>query len=378
MDYRLIGNTGLRAGVVGLGAEHLDGQPYNIVESTIHAALDNGVNIIDAFMPGEEIRRHIGRALHGRRDKVLLQGHICSVDLNEKYDISRDLDTAKRYFENLLRFLNTDYIDFGMLFFMDSHADVDAVIQNGIADYLLEQKQKGVVRHIGASSHNPKVAKRLIELGMIDLLMFSINAAYDLASADKPLFEAEEFDFESGLNPERMELYKLAEKGSVGITVMKTLCAGKLISAEHTPFKAPMSVGQCIHYALTRPAVSSVLVGCASPAEVEEAMRYFTLTDEEKDYSLIVSESRSSMKGSCVYCSHCQPCPASIDIAMVNKYLDVALLDTANIPPSIRHHYSSLENRGSACVACGSCENRCPFDVKVIKNMQKAAELFGD
>lgn len=377
MDYRLIGNTGLKASVIGLGAEHLDGQPYNVVESTIHAALDHGANIIDVFMPGEEIRRNIGRALKGRRDKVLLQGHICSVDLKEQYDISRDLKTAKRYFENLLRFLDTDYIDFGMLFFIDSHEEIDAVIENGIVDYLLEQKQRGVVRHIGASSHNPKVAKRLIELGLIDLLMFSINAAYDLASADKPIFEIEEFDFESNLNPERMELYKLAEKNSVGITVMKSLCAGKLISAEHTPFKAPMSVGQCIHYALTRPAVSSVLVGSASPGEVADAMRYFTLSDEEKDYSQIVSASKGSMKGACVYCSHCLPCPAGINIAAVNKYLDIALLDTNNIPQSIRQHYSSLENRASACISCGNCENRCPFDVPVINNMQKAAELFG-
>ena len=377
MLYREIGKTGLRAGIVGMGTEFLDDKPYDAVERTIHTALDSGINVMDIFMPGEEVRRNIGKALRGRRDKVMLQGHVCSVEIDGKYGISRELDTCISFFENLLRHLETDYIDFGMFFFMDSQEALDDIQNNGIVEYMLRQKQKGAVRHLGASSHNAAVAKKLVGMGLIDLLMFSVNAAYDLTGADKDLLEKEEYDFEKALDPQRMELYKLCEKNGVGITVMKSLGAGRLLSAELTPFKEPMSVGQCIHYALTRPAVSSVLVGCASPDEVREAVRYFEMTDDEKRYSHIISESRSTMKGSCVYCSHCQPCPADIDIAAVNKYLDVALLDAGNIPPGIRDRYNELKARGSDCVSCGDCEQRCPFEVRVIENMQRAVKLFG-
>ena len=137
MIYRPIGNTGMSASIIGIGGEHLDGKPYETAETVIHAALDRGVNIIDVFMPGEQIRRNIGRAIAGRRDKVLIQGHICSTDIKQQYDISRDLKTAKKFFEELLKYLDTDYIDFGMLFFIDSVKDYASVFETEILNYAL-------------------------------------------------------------------------------------------------------------------------------------------------------------------------------------------------------------------------------------------------
>jgi predicted aldo/keto reductase-like oxidoreductase len=70
------------------------------------------------------------------------------------------------------------------------------------------------------------------------------------------------------------------------------------------------------------------------------------------------------------------PCPAGIDIAAVTKYLDIAMINTARIPAGIAAHYMSLKARASDCVACGSCEKRCPFSVKIIDNMRYAEQLF--
>jgi predicted aldo/keto reductase-like oxidoreductase len=83
------------------------------------------------------------------------------------------------------------------------------------------------------------------------------------------------------------------------------------------------------------------------------------------------------MKGSCFYCNHCLPCPAAINIADVNKYLDIALLDKKHIPPSVVNHYMALEHRASECIACKNCQERCPFSVPVVENMEKAAAIFG-
>lgn len=379
MEYRQIGRTGLQAGVVGLGCEHLDGKPYAVVEETIHAALDNGINLMDLFMPGEEVRSNIGRALAGRRDRMMIQGHICSVDLNQQYDISRDPAVCRRYFETLLRCLRTDYIDFGMLFFVDSAADYSAAFESDILEYAQDLKRRGVIRAIGASSHNPVTARRIVESGVVDLLMFSINPAFDMMPPDSELEKmiGAPGELMTGMNPVRAELYRLCEQRGVGITVMKSLGAGKLISPEHTPFCKPLTVAQCIHYALTRPAVVSALVGGCSAAQVREAVGYLELSDAERDYAPIVGSRRNDFKGNCVYCNHCRPCPAGIDIAAVNKYLDIAKLEESTIPPSIAQHYRALEHTASQCIGCGSCEKRCPFGVPVIENMKLAARLFG-
>jgi predicted aldo/keto reductase-like oxidoreductase len=334
-------------------------------------------------MPGETVRKNIGKALAGKRDKVILQGHICSTDINEQYDKSRDLPTVKKYFENLLRYLNTDYIDFGMLFFIDTDKDFSDVFETDILRYAQDLKKQGHIRAIGASSHNPKVAKRIVETGIIDLLMFSINPAFDMVPPSTYVLDCLEkgikemsTDFELGLNEERAALYRLCEQRNVAITVMKTLGAGKLISAEHTPFARPLTVAQCIHYALTRPAVVSALLGCAAEEQVFEAAAYLETKESDRDYSSIIREYQGDFKGRCVYCNHCLPCPANINIAEVHKYLDIALLDEKNIPAGTKSHYKSLEYNASLCTGCGSCEERCPFSVPVIANMKKADSLF--
>lgn len=370
----------MSASIIGLGAEHLDGKPYAVAEETIRAALEHGINIMDVFMPGDEVRHNIGKALGNRRKDMIIQGHIGSVDLSEQYDISRDLPTCKRYFEKLLDNLGTDYIDVGMLFFMDSDEAFEQVYSNGIVDYALELKQKGIIRAIGASSHNPVVARKVLETGIVDLMMFSINPAFDMTpSGTDVLSTMDELSQQQyiTIDPVRAELYKYCEQQEIAITVMKTLGGGRLLSAEHSPFKKAMTVAQCIHYALTRPGVVSTLIGCQSTKQVEEAVGYLHTTAEQRDYMNIISGYQGELSGKCVYCNHCQPCPVDIDIAMVNKYLDIALLNVANIPPSIKQHYKSLPASGADCIACGSCEEKCPFSVPIINNMERAGELLG-
>lgn len=381
MEYRDIGKTGMSASIIGLGAEHLDGKSYSITEETIHAALEHGINIIDVFMPGDEIRKNIGRALGDRRKDVIIQGHIGSVDLSQQYDISRDLSTCKKYFEKLLTGLGTDYIDVGMLFFMDSEDAFNQIYSNGIVDYVLELKEKGIIRAIGTSSHQPEIAKKVLETGIVDLMMFSINPAFDMTPPEKHVlttFDDKQFAEQQyiTIDPVRADLYKYCEQKGIAITVMKTLGGGRLLSAEHSPFKKAMTVNQCIHYALTRPGVVSTMIGCQSAKQIEEAVSYLDATDEEKDYMDIIHGYQGELSGKCVYCNHCQPCPVNIDIAMVNKYLDIAVLDVSNIPPSIVQHYRSLEAKASDCISCGNCEEKCPFSVPVIHNMEQAAKLF--
>lgn len=111
----------------------------------------------------------------------------------------------------------------------------------------------------------------------------------------------------------------------MGLTVMKGFAGGRLFDAKRSPFGVALTPVQCIHYALTRPAVASILAGYDTPEHVDEAVSYETATETEKDYaSVLASAPRHAYDGQCTYCGHCKPCPAGIDIAMVNKLYDLA------------------------------------------------------
>lgn len=382
MKYRMLGKSGLKAGEVGLGCEHLEGKDFQTVDGVIKAALDCGINIMDVFMPNPQVRENIGKSLVGNREKVLLQGHIGAIYVNGQYQRSRDPEQGKRFFENFMQCMQTDYVDIGMIHFVDTLDDWDRVVHSGIVDYALQLKKKGIIRATGLSSHDPVTALKAVNTGLIDVLMFSINPAYDLLPADTKLddfFVQSTFSHDrfKGTDPKRALLYQTCERLGVGITVMKSLGAGQLLHDKTSPFGKGMTVHQCMHYALTRPAVASVLIGCKTPSEVYEAAQYIEKNDAEKDYSTILSNTPLySMKGKCMYCNHCLPCPSHIDIATVTKYLDLALISGDSVPESVAGHYNELGQTAQDCIECGSCEQNCPFGVSVIENMRKAKEMF--
>ena len=158
---------------------------------------------------------------------------------------------------------------------------------------------------------------------------------------------------------------------------MKGYAGGRLFSAETSPFGVALTPVQCIHYALTRPAVASILAGYDTPEHVKEAVSYETATEEEKDYASVLAHApRHAYSGQCTYCGHCAPCPAGIDIAMVNKLSDLAAMQE-EVPASLKAHYQGLAATAATCIAFGSCETRCPFGVPVVEKMRKTREMFG-
>lgn len=379
MNYRNLGKTGLKVSEVGFGCEYINNTPYENVKNSIHTALDNGINILDVFMPDPQIRSDIGKALGSHRKDVILQGHIGAVFKNGQYSRSRDIKECETAVNDFLTRFNTDYIDLGMMHYIDTEEDYDAVFGHDSISYVQKLKRDGKIRFIGFSSHSAETAMKIVNTGIADMFLFSINPAFDMLPSTIGIYQMfEDKSYESSrfeIDPDRARLYNLCEEKGIGITVMKALGAGNLLNEKTSPFGSALTPVQCIHYALERPAVASVLVGAKNPAELLGCLEYETSTEEQKDYTLIAKNGHFSMSGKCMYCNHCLPCISNIDIAQVTKCLDMAKI--SGITDSVKEHYDTLSAHGSDCISCGSCESNCPFRVAVIKNMNEAAAIFG-
>lgn len=380
MRYRELGNTGLQVSEIGLGAEWLERHTEEEVKAVIQRCESYGINILDCWMSNPEVRTKIGNAICGHREKWVIQGHFGSTWQEGQYVRTRDLPKVKEAFQDLLTRLQTDYIDLGMIHFVDSEAEFRRVMEGEFLAYVKEQKEKGVIRHTGMSTHNPHVAKLAALSGEIEMLLFSVNPAFDLLPPSEDLndyFVESYGEGLAGIDPLREELYKLCEQRGVGITVMKGYAGGRLFDARTSPFGVALTPVQCLHYALTRPAVTSVLVGYDTPAHVDAAVAYEAATEEERDYASVLAKApRHAYSGQCTYCGHCAPCPAGIDIAMVNKLYDLAAMQP-EVPATVRAHYQALSATAADCIACGGCETRCPFGVPVVERMEKAKALLG-
>lgn len=382
MKQRMLGKTGLMVSEIGFGGEWLERHPEEESIELMKYANTKGINIIDCWMPDPKSRDILGKAMKGNRENWIVQGHFGSTWQNGQYVRTRDMQYVKPAFEDLLIRLQTDYIDLGMIHYVDTVEDWEYLQTSDFLAYVKEMKDKGVIRHIGLSSHNPETAKMAVKSGLIEMLLFSVNPAFDMLPAGEDLEDLlkEGYHYEDGLNginTERAELYKLCEEYNVGITVMKGFAGGRLFDAKRSPFGVPLTPMQCIHYALTRPSVSSILVGYDTKEQVDEALRYETASDEEKDYATVLAGAPlHSYQGQCTYCGHCKPCVVDLDIAMINKYYDLATMQE-EVPATIRSHYELLAHHASECIGCQACESRCPFSVPIAERMQKTAELFG-
>lgn len=379
MNYRTLGKTNLLVSEIGFGGEWLERHEFDESVSLIKHAESKGINIIDCWMPDPKSRDIIGEAIKDNREKWFVQGHIGSTNKDGQYYRTREMNYVVPAFEDLLKRLQTDYIDLGMIHYIDSEEEWEQIQHSDYLNYVFELKEKGIIKHIGMSSHNPKVALKAANTDYIEMILFSINPAFDMLKAGDNIMDDMSGDLScsvKGLDPLRVELYKTCKERNIGITVMKGFAGGRLFDEKRSPFGVALTPIHCIHYALSKPAVASILCGYDTIEQIDEAVSYETASEKEKDYeSVILNAPLHSYKGQCTYCGHCKPCPVGIDIAMVNKSYDLAIMQDT-VPESIKSHYMALEHLASECVGCKACETRCPFSVSISERMKATVKLF--
>ena len=398
MQYRKLGNTGLMVSEIGVGGEWLERHNAEEVKAVMDACFAQGINIVDCWMADPGIRSSLGAGIAGQREDWIIQGHIGSTWQNGQYVRTRDAAACKVAFEDLLARLGTDHVELGMMHYVDEPADWEACTapDSPFWAYVQELKAAGTIRHIGMSSHSPEVALAAAKSGLVEVIMFSINPAFDMLPATADLdaaFNMDAYDAAlGGIDATRAELYRTCEALGVGLTVMKPFGGGRLLDAARSPFGVALTPAQCIHYCLTRPAVAAVMGGYHTPEEADAAVAYETASEGERDYaSVLAGAPRHTYRGQCTYCGHCKPCPYDIDIAMVNKFYDLACMAVeaagnpkkradrrAAVPASVAGHYAALKSHAGDCIGCGACVRRCPFSVDVPTRMLDARALFGE
>ncbi len=365
MEYRKLPHGGENISIIGFGNSSLGESDEKEMEATIAEAVEKGVNYFDMAAGHASAFRPYGTVIGSGADrkKVYYQVHFGADYTTGQYGWTLNLDDIKKSINWQLENLKTDYIDFGFIHCIDEEADLQKATDAGTIDYIKELKKQGVINHIGLSTHTPGIAGMVMDMNIIDVLMFSINPAYDYNHGD--------YAFGSG--NERYDLYRRCETEGVGITVMKPFCGGQLLDGATSPFGVAMSEYQCIQYALDRPGVMTVLPGCRNRQDLRKVLGYLDASKEERDYSAIGSYTPKETKGACVYCNHCQPCPAGLNVGLINKYYDLSMARDI----LARDHYMNLEKTAKDCIKCGHCDSRCPFGVNQTGRMEEIAAYFG-
>ena len=374
MRYRKLGRTGAEVGIIGLGAEYLEFVSRETVISVVDEAVARGVNYIDLFMSSPGVRDNFGIALRNRRHRVMIAGHLGAALKHGQYCRTRDRAMSAEFFTDLLTRLQTDYIDVLMLHYLDEPDDYKSVFgPGGLLELALKLKKEGKARFIGMSGHRVPVALQAVNSGSIDVLMFPINPAFDALPGEVTLEAAMQGVTKGRVGPTRKELYHACAVRGVGLVAMKPYGGGVLFSSAN-PSSIVLTPAQCLNYALSQPGVSTVVPGCKNAAEMKTALAFLEASGEEKDYSAISASSLWKLKGSCVYCNHCLPCPVGIDIGMTIRLADTAgyRLDEAAVA-----YYEALPVKASECNECGECVERCPFGVDIIASMNRAVAVFG-
>ncbi len=367
MEQRPLGRVGWPVGVIGLGTEYLLDRPREVISAVLERAAAAGVGYIDLLYNLPRFLAAFGPALRPLRHQFRLGVHWGCGEVNGQSANVRDQALCEQYFAGALEATGCDYADVALLMMVD-----DLPTWNGWAQESLERlthyRCQGRVGAIGLSTHFAEVGQKAVASGAIDVLMYPVNPASCAVPANRDLLDA---CARRGVAVVAMKPYA----GGVMFGAHKQLVhwflsGGEFVDAEVT---RPATPAQCLSFALDQPAVATAVPGVRDLAELETALAYLAATPEERAYDGLLLAAAHYPAFQCVYCNHCLPCPASIDIGAVLRLLDAV---EGRPTAAQRAAYAALSANAEDCLACDDCLPRCPYEVNVPRRMEEAMEVF--
>lgn len=335
MEKRILGKTGLEIVCVGFGGIPIQRVDQKKVIEIVDALEHEGVNFIDTARGYTVSEGFLGNALKGRRDKFILATK----------SMAKDYESMKAEVETSLKDLQTDYIDLYQLHLVKNMADYEVVMgENGAYRALVEAKEAGKIGHIGITAHSADFMMEIIDDMPFETLQFPYNLVEYQAT----------------------ELFKRAKARNIGVICMKPIAGGAIKNGALS-----------IKYILQNDCVSAVIPGMEKPEEVLKnisvATGDYTFTaEEQKEADEIIEELHGNF---CRRCGYCLPCEAGINIPSMfiaegyyTRYKMVGYAET---------YYSKQPVKAGACIKCGTCLSRCPYNLPIIDKMEKVQRVFG-
>jgi len=276
MKYRVLGQTGERVSMVGVGGFHLSKpEDPQVAIRIVRTALDNGINFLDnSWDYGEgESERRMGQALRdGYRDKAFLMTKIDG----------RTATSATQQLEESLQRLQTDHVDllqFHEVIRMDEPERIFA--PGGALEAVRRAREQGKVRYIGFTGHkSPQIHKHMLEVAD------QYNFRFDTLQMPLNVMDAHYHSFEQLVLP-------IAVKKQLGVLGMKPM--GDPFILQSNTASAP----ECLRYAMSLP-VSVTITGIDSMAILQQALdvvdSFTPLTPQER-MALLERTSKAAKHG---------------------------------------------------------------------------------
>lgn len=374
MQYRIDPKSGNQLSVLGYGCMRFTKKGMAIdqakAEKEMAYAIQQGVNYFDTayIYPGSEAA--LGKFLaKGFRDKVYIATKL-------PHYIVKNLSDADRIFEEELRRLQTDHIDYYLMHMLTDMGGWERMCGLGIEDWIRRRKESGQIRQIGLSYHGgtPGFLK-ILEAYPWDFCQIQFNYMDEHSQA--------------GLKG----LRRAAELG-IPVIIMEPLRGGRLAGglpsgavqcfAQADPHRSP--VDWALRWIWNHPEVNVVLSGMNDLAQVEENVRIASeahpnsLTEQELAvFDRVRQEISRVTKVGCTGCGYCMPCPQGVDIPVCFRCYNVRFSD--GWFNGLREYlmcttFKKNKTNASKCIQCGKCEAHCPQSIPIRKELQNVSKTM--
>lgn len=335
MEYTVLGKTGLKISRLGFGGIPIQRVDAAATRELVKAMAEKGMNYIDTARGYTVSESYLGEALEGLREKFVLATKSMA---RTKEAMAADVETS-------LKNLRTDYIDLYQIHNPNMEQLEQVIAAGGALEALQEAKAAGKIGHIGLTAHSLEVFAKALELDWVETIMFPYN-----------IVETQAEDL----------MKKCTEKG-IGFIDMKPLAGGAIEDAT-----------LALRFICANPDVTVVIPGMFDLQEIEQ-----NLAAAEDKTPLTAAElaKMEEIRGQlgnhfCRRCNYCAPCTVGINIPSV--FLFQGYLDRYGLGDWAKDRYGAMAVKASACIGCGACEKRCPYELPIRDMLKDAASKFGE
>ncbi len=405
MTYRTNPNTGDKVSLLGYGMMRLPVEggserdnpdapiDQEMVNRQVDYAIEHGVNYFDtspAYCRGfSESATGIALARH-KRSEFFVATKLSNFSPN-----TQTTEGSKQMFENSLKQLQVDYIDYLLLHAVGGGGMPEVnrrYMDNGILDWLVEQKQKGRIRNLGFSFHGDKEV-------FDELLTWHDEGKYhwDFVQIELNYLDWNWANEINDSNVDAVYLYSELEKRGIPAVIMEPLLGGRLANVP-TTIAAKMkqrdpegSIAKWgFRFAGTPKGVLCVLSGMTYMEHLKDNLITYSplqpITEEENEFLMEIAEDIYNLKTiPCNECNYCMPCPYGLNIPAIFSHYNKCIKD-GNIPhEKLDKEYDRARRaflvgydrsvpklrQASHCIGCNQCAPHCPQRIPIPQELQK-------